>query len=45
MTELRSAEFASEQLRTRMDSIEVGTDTSELRESQSTLSSRISRFE
>ena len=43
--ELRSVQFDCEQLRTRMDSVEVGTDTSELREIQGNLSSRISWFE
>ena len=39
MNELRSVQFACEQLRTRMDSAEIGTDMSE------DLSRRISRFE
>ena len=45
MNELRSVQFACEQLRIRMDSVEVGGDTRELREIQGNLSSRIGRFE
>ena len=44
MNELRS-QFVCEQLRTRMDGIEVYTDLSGLRENQDDLSSRIGRFE
>ena len=39
-----SVQFACEQLRTRMDSVEIGTDVSEILEIQGDLSRRISRL-
>ena len=45
MNELRPVQFACEQLRTRMESVEVGADLGEIRENQDVLSCRISRAE
>ena len=45
MSELRSVQFAWEQLRTRMDGVEVSPDVIGLRENQDNLSNRVRRFE
>ena len=45
MNELKSVQFACEQLKSRMDSVEIGTDTSEVQETQGNFSHRINRFE
>ena len=44
MSELRSIQFAFEQLRTRIDDVEASTHVRGLREGQDNLSSRIRRF-
>ena len=44
MNELRSVQFACEQLRDRVSGIETSSDMSELRESQANLSNRIRQF-
>ena len=45
MSELRSVQFACEQLRDRVNGIEASSDVRELREDQANLSNRVRQFE